>query len=223
MTTTTYIIPAPLLYQAAGLLQPPEKVCFVTGIRQTNFGKQIVILTQLVMVEARVSRVHATPSPASLFKIEQRLHDMGMEIEAQFHSHPGESKYATAQSHIDIATAQRWEKGGPFIGAIFSEHGRWVRFFNAGQPSEVIIYGNSKASSDPLLFELPAIHGEEMLSEADQLSGFLPNRPAAAPSVVGPEETPIPELPPSGGWWSGKQPRENSGSDGYIISLFPRS
>ena len=220
----TYVVPASLLYQAAQLLQPPEKVCFGTGIKTAVLGKQIIILTQLVMVEAAVSRVHGEPLPASVLRIQQRLQDMGMDIEFQFHSHPGRTKQATLHSPIDDNTARCWENGTPFIGAIFSEGGRFVRFFNHSQLSEVIVYGHClKDREDPNLFELPPVRGEEMLAEEDQLSGLVNDRPAREIPLV--ESVPDPLSPDLAGGSRGlrQQPGEDLPSDGGWFRRLYRS
>ena len=59
MRTVTYIIPATLLYEAAAYLQPPEKLAFVAGVRL--FGERIIVLTQLVFVMFKATRVGAEP------------------------------------------------------------------------------------------------------------------------------------------------------------------
>src|SRR5690349_6305905 len=132
-----------MLSKAARLLQPPEQLCFVTGCKFPDLLRgRIIVITDLVFVEAVSSRVHVTPSPASLFHAHQRLLRMGMDLEGLLHTHPGVSREATRPSPIDLETQRRWETGAPFLGGIFSEGGRYVRFFNHSQLSEVIIYGN---------------------------------------------------------------------------------
>src|SRR5258708_38521255 len=115
-----YLVPVTLLYQAAERLQPPEKLCFVTGVKL--FDDCAILLTQLIEVEhTTASRVHVRPNPASVLRAHQRLLAMGQDIEGQFHSHPGTDSQATLPSPTDLHTASRWETGAPFLGAIFSE------------------------------------------------------------------------------------------------------
>ena len=104
----SYIIPASLLYEAASGLQPPERLCFVTGVKVHDpLGKPLIVLTNLVKVEASSSRVHATPDPASVLRAHRELLSLGQDIEGQFHSHPGRTIEATRASVVDFRTARR--------------------------------------------------------------------------------------------------------------------
>ena len=51
--STKYIIPVTLLHQAAAVLQPPEKLVFVTGLKIWN--GHVIVLTQLIEVENSAS------------------------------------------------------------------------------------------------------------------------------------------------------------------------
>jgi hypothetical protein len=186
MKKTVYIVPAPLLYTAAELLQPPERLCFVTGVKL--LGGQVIVLTQLIEIESAFSRVHVAPNAASVLRAHHRLLAMGVDIEAQFHSHPGRGQGATHPSHIDFDTARRWETGAPFIGAIFSEGGRYVRFFNHHQDSEITIHGHYLETNDSKCFELPAIGGDPLSPEESQPSRLVLDGPAGTIPVVEPEE-----------------------------------
>ena len=210
-----YWIPVSLLHQAAKALQPPEKACFVTGIK---LGKQIIVLTQIIPVAGEQSRTHVEPNPASVLNIQQKLWGMGQDIEAQFHSHPGSSKEATHPSHIDIATARRWETGEPFLGGIFSEGGRFVRFFNHKQKSEVIVYGNSQEIESGV-FELSQASGSPVPPQEEIPLRLVNDRP--------PREVLMVE---SGyyqpGWglvnWcggSGQQPRQDLRPNGTVAAF----
>src|SRR5204863_2918162 len=95
----TYIIPRSLLERASKALQPPERLCFVTGIKLLD--ARVIILTELVRVKCATKRSSVLPSPASVRRAEQYLQGLGMELEAQFHSHPGKSAAATFPSDID--------------------------------------------------------------------------------------------------------------------------
>jgi hypothetical protein len=158
-----YIVPAALLYKAAQLLLPPERLCFVTGIKR---GHNTIVLTDLIEVQGEASRVHVRPDPASVLRIHQQLLAMGQDVEALFHSHPGWGIEATQPSFQDLRTVEGWEEGAPFIGAIISEDGRFVRFFNGGQASEVKIYGTHLPTDSPHCFELPALPGSGLSAQA---------------------------------------------------------
>ncbi len=206
MKKTIYIVPATLLYQAARFLQPPEQMCFVTGIKFTFFGSDVVVLTQLVKVDGAASRVHVMPNPASLFRAHQQLLAMGMDIEGQFHSHPGTGRQAIYPSPIDVNTARRWEIGAPFIGAVFSEGAEawYVRFFNHSQASEVIVYGNCLETEQPGVYELPAISADSLPTQENQCSRLVADRPTGEDCLVEPGND-MPSQGPFGWrWWPRK-------------------
>jgi hypothetical protein len=184
-----YVVPASLLYQAAAMLQPPEKVVFVTGIKLSGlFGERIILLTQLMPVGGAESRVHVEPDPAAVLRIHKSLVAMGMDIEAQFHSHPGRAKCATRPSSVDLNTARRWEAEAPFLGAVFSEGGAFVRFFNYEQISEIRVYGNCNQTDEPCTFQLSQIDRTEMPRAKSQPGGLVANRPAGEDFLVEPEK-----------------------------------
>ena len=174
MKRITYLIPPSLLEQAGRVLQPAEQVRFVTGIKRGR----IIILTQLVAVKAVRSLVGARPDPASVARLQERLRAIGMDIEAQFHSHPGLGPDATHPSRIDLHMARRWENGAPFLGGIFSADGQYVRFFNHQQHSEIIIYGSPYEQLTDHLF---ALRGNAPVSATTS-----PAREADGPSGAGP-------------------------------------
>lgn len=182
-----YVVPASLLFRAAELLQPPEKLCFVTGMK--FFGGRLIVLTQCFEVATNSSsRIHVRPKGAAVYHLQQRLQAMGLDIEAQFHSHPGRTIQATHPSSTDIHTASRWESGAPFLGAIFSEGGRHVRFFNHNQHSEIFIYGKHKATTEPNCFELPVLSEDPMPTEAGEPQGLEDDRSPREILLVGPIE-----------------------------------
>lgn len=220
MNTITYIVDAFLLNQAADFLQPVEKVCFVTGVRL--FGGKVIILTQLVPVKFTGSRAGAEPDPVSVFKQQQKLKGLGLAIEAQFHSHPLNSVAGTRPSTTDDNTARRWETGAPFIGAIFSEGGRYVRFFNHRQSSVVHVHGATR-EIEPCIFELPPVgterfvHAEDnaMPPEAGESERSLgPDGPATEDCVVQPEESVDKSRAGRRMWWPWKQRASDSRQDG---------
>lgn len=155
-TAITYIVDTYLLMTAARFLQPVEKVFFLTGIR---LMPDLVVLTEIVPVRFTSSRVGAEPDPVDVFRKQQELKKAGMSIEAQFHSHPGREPWATKPSGTDDNTGRRWENGAPFLGAIFSEGGKYVRFWNHAQKSIVHVYGSAQ-EIEPNVFELPLLGGE---------------------------------------------------------------
>ncbi|HLV88698.1 MAG TPA: hypothetical protein VKV39_17060 [Candidatus Sulfotelmatobacter sp.] len=185
----TYIVPAALLYQAATRLQPPEKLCFATGIKM--FDDHVIVLAQLIDVEYTASsRLHVRPNAASVLRVHQGLLAAGQDIEMLLHSHPGTDHQATLPSPTDLHTASRWENGAPFLGAIFSEGGRFVRFFNHTQQSEVIIYGQHAATTEPNCFELPILSAYSLPADASQSGRLGDDGSPRTNSMVGPNGAP---------------------------------
>jgi len=217
--TVSYVIPASLLCDAAALLQPPEQMCFATGIKLHDLlGGQVVVLTQLVLVEASSSRAHVRPQPASVLRAHQHLLSLGQDIEVQFHSHPGETIAATMPSSIDLHTARRWETGAPFLGAIFSEGGRFVRFFNYRQHSEVKIYGQHSATAESDCYELP-LEGDNLLPwDAGTQRGLVADGSPTASPVVESGQDPQSRSPNRRHWWHRWKPGKDICPDGLLVS-----
>ena len=178
--TFTYILPASLLYQAVRLLRPAEKACFVSGLRMLP---NVIVLTQLLPVHTG-SHTHVDFPAVDILRYQLRLQSMGQDIEAQFHSHPGAGENSTYHSCVDDATARRWENGAPFVGAIFSDCGKFVRFFNYEQRSTIHVYGHVGITNDPSLFQLSEIHQDSLQAEDGQPGGLAVDAQAGAASVV---------------------------------------
>lgn len=187
MRRITYIVTSSLLHQVSQLLQPPEKIGFCTGIRLSD---NIIILTKFISVKCKSqSRVHGEPDYRDLDGKYRRNLSFGMEFECQMHSHPGKSARCTHPSGTDLNTARRWEKDGPFIGAIFSEGGKYVRFFNHQQRSTVHVYGSKVEELDENLFELAEADEAESKAEAPERVDGGTDGQAGASGVVEPEES----------------------------------
>ncbi len=75
-------------------------------------------------------------------------------IAGVFHSHPGLGALATMPSATDLATQERFERGGyPAIGAIFARDGH-VRFFTHRRPFSVDIFGDRVTRIQDHVFKL---------------------------------------------------------------------
>lgn len=197
-----YVAPVSLLYQAARLLLPPERMCFVTGV--PLLGGRLIVLTQLVPVESKSSsRVAVVANGVSIHRVHQRLLRMGLDIHGQFHSHPGRGPAALRPSPDDLLVAERWESGAAFLGAIFSECGRFVRFFNHRQHSEVLIHGHITPTHDSDCFELPDPDGDPVLSAAGQPLGLAHDRPPGEADVVVAAHNGASQDPDGRIWWPG--------------------
>lgn len=177
-----YHASASLLYRLAKQLQPPERACFLSGI---ELSPTDIALTEAFFVPGRSSEVEVVPSPAGVSRLQQYLDELGLSVHCIAHSHPGLSWQATFPSAKDIGMACIWERHAPFIGAIISEGGRFLRFFNFLQISEVIMYGTHKRLF-PGVFELPACAEPGLPEQASQQPG-LPNPGSViTPAVVEP-------------------------------------
>ncbi|MBI4454742.1 MAG: hypothetical protein HY644_02460 [Acidobacteria bacterium] len=156
---TTFISSAPFLYLCSKILQPVEKMLFGYGIAS---GPDEIVLAQLVRVKCIVeSRSGVTPDPVDLHNKIVVLRQMGMNICFQVHSHPGTSISATEPSLTDRRTAKTWCAGGPFLGAIFSEGGKYVRFFSGeGSPFRVEVHGKNIQKIKDNVYELLPLESE---------------------------------------------------------------
>lgn len=187
MRHITYIVPSSLLHQVSKLLQPPEKMGFFSGVRLLE--GYIIVLTQFIPIECKsASRVHGHPDYANLDEKYRAMLSFGMEFEGQAHSHPGKSAPCTHPSQTDFNTAQRWEKDGPFVGMVFSEGGRYVRFFNHMQKSTVHIYGKKTKQLQPGLYELSEDNEAQSPAEVIQGADEGADGQAGASGVVEPKE-----------------------------------
>jgi hypothetical protein len=160
----------------------------VTGVKLTIIpGMPIILLTHLIEVESTSSRTHVTPAPGSVLRAQRQLLSLGQDIEAQLHSHPGRTANATKASIEDLATALSWSNGAPFLGGIFSEGGRFVRFFNPHQSFEVKIYENALRTVETNCFELPARVDDKVSAPASESTGLVLDGSAAKVTLVEPE------------------------------------
>ena len=108
MTHYTYVIDRYLLDKMGRALQPAEQVRFITGL---EFPDGVIVLQHPLTLKAETGLTHATPDPASIARAQEHLLTLGLEIHAQFHSHPGQDAGATHPSTTDLETARRWENG----------------------------------------------------------------------------------------------------------------
>jgi hypothetical protein len=70
-----------------------------------------------------------------------------------FHCHPGNGPAMTRPSSTDLATQERYERGGyPCIGGICSRDG-WFRFF-AHHPFAITIFGKGVVQHEEHLFHI---------------------------------------------------------------------
>jgi len=210
MVKIRYAASSLFLSDLAARLQPPERFAVVTGSRFYDpFGDLIIVLSDHILITGQGSRTHFAPLPAHIATVQNQLTALGMEIEAIFHSHPGVSNSATRPSPIDYRMAQNWENGGiPFIGGIFSEGGRYIRFFNHSQCSAVIIYGKHEKAEAANCFELPTICGDPLQAFSEDAAVGTNRPPGETPLVEAAEDSRC-EDPDSGLGRDRQQPDED--------------
>lgn len=183
----TYIIDASLIaevpyrWRSSFRNRKTEKLCYVAGVELLD-GK-LIVLTHLVHVKFTASRVHATPDPKSQLEMFLRMQRLGVGIHAQLHEHPGYGINSTRPSPVDLDTARVWESTAPFIGGIFDEGGRYVRFFNHSQESSIIVRGSLKDTGVPFVFEIPGLDRDEVPAKTSESSGLEARRPTEAACV----------------------------------------
>jgi len=105
-----------------------------------------------------------------------------MKLELLGHSHPGVGIEAIHPSPTDPATMKCWERHAPFVGAIFSADGRYVRFFNANPKSLIHLYTATTSPNSPpgftnyplvKTFTIPNRLDPELTSELTDRQGQL--------------------------------------------------
>jgi hypothetical protein len=100
------------------------------------------------------SAIHAE---ADQHDLQRRLIEMsawGLAMHGLFHAHPGQGSGATRPSGKDLATHERFERGGyPLVGAIFVRDG-YVRFFSAGRPFTIRIFGTGVTQHEEHVFKI---------------------------------------------------------------------
>jgi len=199
MITRSYIVSADLLIELSKALQPPEKEVFLTGINLFS----VIVLTRFIEVKPKTSsRVHVQLDPKDQNEKHRMLLRRGQDVEAIAHTHPGFGVDSTWPSEIDLGTVQRWEAGGSFIGLIFSEGGRYVRFFNFDQRSTVHIYGKGIKELSPVLFEIE--ESNDSPSEVWEEVGNGEDGQAEKAKMVESEANQQVKNTHHWGWWPGR-------------------
>lgn len=117
---STTILPAELLFQAAALLMPVERMA-VAATR--SIGNRAVVGT-LFDVTGRSARAHVRADARKLAEALLAFERGGVQIAAWLHSHPGRGPGATMPSHIDWQQYADWTRHyGELIGIILVADG----------------------------------------------------------------------------------------------------
>jgi hypothetical protein len=132
-----------------------ERLHFVTGLRLA--AARTLDRMVPVAIESQ-SAIHATADQRAAQKVLIEMDEWGHTVHGLFHSHPGRGREATKPSSTDLATHERYERGGyPLVGAIFVQDG-YVRFFSAHRHDFTIhLYGKGVEQLNAHLFKISNI------------------------------------------------------------------
>jgi proteasome lid subunit RPN8/RPN11 len=152
-TVPLYIVSSLFLAESFRYLvrDPAEDMHFVTGC---ELGPVRVLERLVDFDKAERTTVRVAGKPASTHQALIGLEAKGHRLTAWMHSHPGLGAGATRPSSTDLDHQRRLEQGRyPAIGAIFSRDG-WVRFFSAGTPFRVDVFGAGVRRADERVYQL---------------------------------------------------------------------
>jgi hypothetical protein len=157
---STYVVSAWFLTQCAEMLladpQGHERLHFVTGVR-VGVSRTLDRMVP-VPIESQ-SAIHATADQTAAQQALLELDTWGHTVHGLFHSHPGQGKDATRPSSTDLATHERYERGGyPLIGAIVVRDG-FVRFFSHRADFSITVFGEGVQQIEARLFHLQNVSG----------------------------------------------------------------
>jgi hypothetical protein len=149
--TTSIFLSTCASYLLAYTQQGKERINLVTGAKK---GDNLRTLDRLGKVAlAQQSQVSATTDQLDLVKCLRELDAFGLHLHGLFHCHPGNGPAMTRPSGTDLATQERYERGGyPCIGGICSRDG-WFRFF-AHHPFAITVYGKGVVQHEEHLFHI---------------------------------------------------------------------
>lgn len=156
----TYVVSAWFLTQCAETLladpQGHEQLHFVTGVR-IDASRTLDRMVP-VPIESH-SAIHATADQTAAQQALLELDTWGHTVHGLFHSHPGQGREATRPSSTDLATHERYERGGyPLIGAIVVRDG-YVRFFTHRADFSITVFGEGVQQLEARLFHLQNVSG----------------------------------------------------------------
>jgi proteasome lid subunit RPN8/RPN11 len=152
-TVPLYIVSSLFLAESFRYLvkDPAEDMHFVTGC---ELGPVRVLERLVDFDKAERTAVRVSGNPASTHQALIGLEAKGHRLTAWMHSHPGVGAGATRPSSTDLDHQRRLEQGRyPAIGAIFSRDG-WVRFFSAGTPFRVDVFGAGVRRANERVYQL---------------------------------------------------------------------
>ena len=149
--TTSIFLSTCLSYLLASTQQGKERINLVTGAKKGDSLRTLDRLGKVAL--AQQSLVGASADQLDLVKCLRELDTFGMHLHALFHCHPGNGPAMTRPSATDLATQERFERGGyPCIGGICSRDG-WFRLF-AHHPFTITVFGKGVVQHEEHLFHI---------------------------------------------------------------------
>jgi hypothetical protein len=157
---STYVVGSWFLASCAETLladpQGHERLHFVTGVR---LGASRTLDRMVPVPIESQSAIHAAAEQTGAQQALIELDTWGHTVHGLFHSHPGQGKDATRPSSTDLATHERYERGGyPLIGAIVVRDG-FVRFFSHHMDFSISVFGEGVTQIDTRLFHIKNLSG----------------------------------------------------------------
>jgi hypothetical protein len=165
--TTSIFLSTCLSYLLASTQQGKERINLVTGAKKGGSLRTLDRLGKVAL--AQQSLVGATADQRDLLKCLRELDGFGLHLHGLFHCHPGTGPAMTRPSATDLATQERFERGGyPCIGGICSRDG-WFRLF-AHHPFTITVFGKGVVQHEEHLFhiqEYPSCLSQQPLEEEE--------------------------------------------------------
>jgi hypothetical protein len=149
--TTSIFLSTCVSYLLASTQQGKERINLVTGAKKNDRLRTLDRLGKVAL--AQQSLVGATADQLDLMKCLRELDSFGLHLHGLFHCHPGDGPAMTRPSRTDLATQERYERGGyPCIGGICSRDG-WFRFY-AHHPFTITVFGKGVVQHEEHLFHI---------------------------------------------------------------------
>jgi len=141
-----------------------ERLHFVTG---SKIGMVRTFDRMVNVAMDKQSSIYASADLRDTQKVLFEMDTWGHAVHGLFHSHPGQGGNATGPSGTDLATHERYERGGyPLIGAIFVRDG-YVRFFSKNARFTIHIHGKGVEQIDEHLFKINSGHVQNTISQIE--------------------------------------------------------
>jgi hypothetical protein len=136
-----------------------ERLHLVTGKKLSPQCRSLDLMSKVALAEQ--SEVGAVADLEALSEALAEMGSWGHALHGLFHSHPGQGALSTRPSSIDLATHERYERGGvPLVGCIFVRDGTLRFFRHSSAPFSISIYGTgvSIINEDEHVYQMQTRH-----------------------------------------------------------------